>query len=534
MTFATIKRFMPLGLLAGASAFATGSDSSVTADAATDSVRLAETALSRSPSPSRPAMEPVAPAVKTQPLTLDAATRIVIRTNPDIQQARARWLGSISVRKSAWGDFEPRLTGKYNHQKTTLPGPWNELKDEYKLGVQGLLPTTTQYDLGFRHTGTLHSATLSDAFFGLTLRQPVLRGVWYDGAMSNLRIASDEERKLYHQLRSGLSQTLGKLHSSYWDCFYASRLLEFEDQSVRIAQDLLRDGSQRIASGKISSLDLEKLSSELALRLSRRHEARKMLEESRNQFALLLSGSDSVWPHDFEIALPAGLEFDSLSSSRPRTDSIELLHPDVLAQRFDLARAEKSMNAHKNLRLPQVDLIGSYGYSSTAKTGHVAMRQFQDAPQTQMSAGVEIEFPLLGNIKERQLVHSEEQNVRASKSRLQQYLIQLRKQADLLQEQVTRYVDQVRQERIAVKFHQNELESEYVKLKAGKSNIHPVYEIEEKLRDAQRRLLDVLRSCELARMELDRTHGHFLRQQGIESFQDGESLLLEELLLDAR
>jgi len=529
MACPTLSRLVCLGLLLAASSATADPDSSATASPDAPATSQTETVLFPPAGAARPAADSAHGPAAARPVSLEAATRILIRTNPDIQQAKARWQASICVRKAGWGDFEPRLAGKANHQQITLPGPWSELKDEYKLGIQGLLPTSTQYDLGFRHTGTRHSTTLSDAFFGLTLRQPILRGLWYDGALSNLRIATDEERKLYHQLRSGLSQTLGKLHSSYWDCFYASQLLRFEDQSVRIAQDLQRDGVQRIASGKISPLELEKLSSELALRLSRQHEVRKMLEESRNQFALLLSSSDSVWPRDFELALPSGLDIDSLATIPLRSDSIELLHPDLLAQKYELARAEKTLNAHKNLRLPQVDLLGSCGYSATAKTGDVALRQFQDAPQTLLSGGIEIEIPLLGNIKERQLVHSEEQNVRAARNRLQQYTIQLRKQSGLLREQVARYRDQARQERIAVQFHRNELQSEYVKLKAGKSNYHPIYEIEEKLREAQRRLLDVLRSCEMARVELDRTNGVFLSLQGLETYQDNESRLLDEL-----
>lgn len=462
--------------------------------------------------------------------TLREAIKILLKTNPEIQQAKARWKASRNTHMAGWGDFEPKLTGKFNHQETTLPGPWSELKDEYKLSLEGILPTATQYDFGYRHTGAIHSSTISDAFLGLTLKQPILRGLWYDGALSNIRILADEEKKLYHQLRSEISQALGKLHSAYWDYLYSDRILQFEEQSVAIAKDLQRDGIQRIANGKISPLDLEQLSSELAIRLSRMHEARKNLEKSRNQFAVLLSSADSVIPYNFTIAAPAIP--DTIPSFVPPADfdSIGSVHPDILSLNHELERAKKTLNSHKNLRLPKIDIIGSYGRTSSAKTGYSALQQFQNTPQRSMSGGVEIEIPILGNIKESYLISSENQNVRFAENRLQQYKIYYKKQSQLLANQIFTYQNKASQERISVQFHKKELESEYAKIKAGKSNIRPIYEIEEKLRDSQSRLLEAIRSYELARVELEQSNGTFLQNQGLETKTDGNYELLKEII----
>ena len=464
-------------------------------------------------------------------ISLDSAFSVMIRGNHDLQQAHARWTASREGIRAAWGSFEPRLVGRYNHQETGLPGPLNELKEEYKLSFQGQLPTATQYDVGMRHSNNLYSTTLSEVFAGASLRQPLMRGLLYGGPLMALQSAHAEERKAYHEYRIQLAEAIAKLNSAFWECIYTSQLLHFEEGSVRIARDLLRDGSQRIATGKISPLDLEKLASELAVRLSRKLDAQRMLQDAQNQLTTLLSSPHSPWIGPVRFQLPKAVKLDA---DRIQTDSLVesflVWNPEYLAQKSEVRRLEISVNSHRQARLPSIDLIGSAGWYSTARNGPTARHEFEDRPQPQFSGGVEFEIPLAGNLKEAALTQSEYLGLRAAQIHLSQIALKCRKDQKLWIDQIRQFLDQSRQERTTVTYHHRELQSEFQKLAAGKSNYHLLYDIEEKLHDAQKKLLEVIRSYEIGQIELQRSRGLLLRDNSLESLSDDQPLLVDKLL----
>jgi len=465
-------------------------------------------------------------------LTLDSALSILLSGNHDLRQSCDRWLASREAAAGSWGDFEPKLVGRYNHQQTTLPGPLSELKDEYRLGLQGTLPSATQYDFGMRHTGYLYSSTVSDIFFGISLRQPLLRSAWFGAPLAGIETARHEERKAYHEYRSQLVEAVSKLHAAFWECISSMLLLHFEDESVRVAHDLQRDGIRRITTGKISPLDLEKISSELAIRLSRKIEAQRSLAEAREKLEQMLSAPGAPWREPIRLKLPADLHLDpqALKQTSAPNDSFQIWNPERLAQKSDIERQRVVVNGHRSAQLPSIDLLGSYGLYASGKTGAIALNEFNRSHQIQISAGVEVEFPIAGNIKERHQVQSERLGLRAAETRLSQIDQKCASDEDLLQIQVRQLLEQSWQERKAVIYHQRELQAEFRKLAAGKSNYHLLYDIEEKLRDSQKRLIDIFRSYQIARIELQKSRGTLLRDNGLEQLVEGQPQLTAKLI----
>jgi outer membrane protein TolC len=465
-------------------------------------------------------------------LGLDSIQELALAGNHDIRQARSRWEAAHEAARGSWGTYEPRLVGRFNHQETDIPGPLQERREDWKLSFQGQLPTATQYDLGMRHTNNLYSSTLSDVFAGASLRQPVLRGAWYGAPLAPVRIARAEERKAYHEYRARIAGVITKVHEAFWDCVYASQRLHFEEQSVKVALDLQRDGVHRIAAGKISPLDLEKITSELAIRLSRRIDAQRGSLEARNRLTSLISSPERPWMESVRLDLAQGWRMDTLGlPTTPDDDSFNLWNPDIQAQKAEIARLDLRLGLRRDARLPSVDLTGSYGYYASGRSGPLARAEFESRPGTQVSAGVEIEIPVAGNLKEIHQARSEALELRAARTRLSQIEIQARKnQVDLVRN-VRQSLLQSQQERTAVLFHEKELAAEFRKLAAGKSNYHLLYDIEEKLRESQRKLLEVVRDYHLARVELERTRGRLLSNSALERLEDDRPRLVRRLLI---
>ncbi len=86
----------------------------------------------------------------------------------------------------------------------------------------------------------------------------------------------------------------------------------------------------------------------------------------------------------------------------------------------------------------------------------------------------------------------------------------------------------MRYERTAVKYHQDELTAEIIKLQTGKSNYRLVFDIEEKLREAQRKELEVTRGFELNLCKQQLNAGRLLLLHGLEKMGGANSTELRE------
>jgi len=465
-------------------------------------------------------------------LTIDDALGRLLLHNPDIAEARYLWFSKQHTAYASWGDFEPKLVGRYNKQRSAPNGSVAaEFKNEYKLGVQGSLITGTQYDVGFNQTSYEHSLEKSTLYFGATVKQPLMRGVWFGAQWANQVLAKLDEKKSLQEYRTQLAEIIGKLFTAYWDYYYACQVLFYEKQSVNVAQSIFDDGIKRVEQGKLSRLDLTKAQAELAIRLSRKMDAESMVRDAQNQLSLLLADPTLLSNPNLNVELQWDENVSGVSESKLPSESIFQLNPAYLGQFSEVERLKIIKKAHIDQALPSVNLVGSYGISATNRSADMAIQTFEDPGLRDkvVSGGIEIEVPLIGNYKERHNVQAAEQNIRAAQLRLDLIGNQLKQDSEILQQRSTELRKQSRYERTSVAYHESELSSEIQKLDAGKSNYHAIFEIEEKLREAQKKELEVVRAFELNDVKLKTSLGRLLIDYGLEKYEQGQILLRRDL-----
>ncbi len=407
----------------------------------------------------------------------------------------------------------------------------SEIKEEYKLGVQGSLITGTQYDVGFNQTNYDHSLSKSELYLGATVKQPLLKGIWFGSLWANQKIARLDEVKSLHEYRTQLAQIIEKMFTAYWDYFYSLRVYASESQSVAVAQSILEDGYKRVEQGKQSKLDLSKAQAELAIRLSRRMDAMSSVRDSRNQLSLLLGDPNLLGVTAFTVEPKLTSLLSDSVFSISMMDSIPLVNSTYLAQWNELERLKVIKKSHIDQALPSLNLVGSYGIQSTNRSTEMAIQNFSDPGMRDqvISGGVEIEVPLAFNYKERQTVQSAEQSIRAAKVRLGMIGQQLNQNCQILQKRSTDLSQQALYEHTSVSYHQSELASEIQKLNAGKSNYRTIFDIEEKLREAEKKEIEVIRAYYLAKLKMEITSGQILIRYGLESHVAGTFVLRKDL-----
>ncbi len=466
-------------------------------------------------------------------LSLDSAMILLIKNNPDIQEAKYQWLSKSALATSAYGSFEPKLVGRIHRERAERPGAlFTEAKDEYKLAVQGSLPTGTQYDIGFNQLTYEHSDYVSELYFGGELKQPLLKGFLFFAPVNEIRQARAEKEIYFQNFRKKLTEIIEQLETTYWDFYYYLQILNFETESVEIARTITQDAEKRLEQGKMSPLDFQKAKAELSVRLSRQLEALGNVRHKQSEFILMLANPElfndsrplTVHPELNEIPnFPA----DSLLM----IDSLKKIHPEFLGQKSEIEKRMHYRDLYKSERLPTLNLIGSYGIRARDNSAHDAALKFRSEKRRSkvLAGGIEVEIPLFTGYREKYIVKAEEMNIRAAQVRLNLTSHKLTEDSFLLRKRVIELSEQMALEKTAVEYHKKELEEEYKKLLAGKSNLHEIFDKEDDLREAQKKEIEQIRMYHISLIQLQKVQGKLLIKNGLEILKDETIYLREDL-----
>ena len=468
-------------------------------------------------------------------INFNEALKMVIGNNSDVQEAKYNWIVRSEYAQGAYGNFEPHLIGRAFKERGESPSAlFTETKDEYKIGVQGKLPTGTEYDVGFNQATYTHSDYTSELYFGAELRQHLLKdGPLYLSPTNDLRSAKFQKEYAYQKYREALSEILEKFCDSYWNYYYSQQMLQFSTESAKVAADIVNDAQKRVKHGLLSQLDYQKTIAEFSNREAARLEALDKLRAARLDFLLMLSSTEMLQDErPLAIAPDTKLDSGRVLDSLTFIDSISAMHPTYLSQNAELDIRETELDLHKSNFLPKVDLVGNYGIRNRDNNAHAAVAGFKskNIRQTVLAGGIEIDIPLFANIHERHQIAAEKANVRSAKIRLTLIQSKLFEEYKMLKKRAVELREQWQLSEVTVKYHEKELEEEFKKLELGKSNYHQIFETEEDLREAKQRHLESMRLLRVIDVRLARATGKILLQNDLESWKEGKLTLHEDLL----
>jgi outer membrane protein len=212
----------------------------------------------------------------------------------------------------------------------------------------------------------------------LTYTQHLLRGLTIDEARANRLITRKGQTVSEAELASTVAATTRAVLRAYWTWIYARGYLAVEQQSLALAQSLLRDDRERASLGKIATVDVIEVEAEVARRSDVILSATKDVANAEDVVHLLIFA-----PRDPEqvrdLAPPDPLGEPELPTSAP---------PETIARALDSRQDLRILQAYldiddvairrfRNDRLPDVALILSYTSEGTAG---VAVPALQGSP----------------------------------------------------------------------------------------------------------------------------------------------------------
>jgi outer membrane protein TolC len=469
-------------------------------------------------------------------MRLEDVVQELLVNNPLVVSARLEWLASNRKAMAAWGSFEPDLVGGYKESNLqSYASRYLEHKREYNVGVEGKVFTGANYNVGMSLLDIEHRVVpneQSQAFSGLSFTQPLLKGAWFGAQVAEIRIARIEMNTAYHNYRARLMNIVSDVESAYWNLAFAQMKYHFASESVDIAWKLVGDSKARLATGKMSEVDLVGAQAGLAFRLANQADSQRELLEAVTQLKILLS-SERIRENDHIHAASelyvTGPELEAQPGDDSADANLSSLQPDLLVKHYQLDKERVLLSVEKDRYLPQVNLKGSYGLTGTGTTGAMALQKYDETARVSWSGEIQLRAPIFLGIESRNLVAAEKFKIRSSEKELKAQKYELASSFRLIRQRIAALRDRILNAQNVVAFRKRLLDIELKRLDAGKSNYRQIYEIEEDLAKAKQWELESNVSYRESAALSAKVSGSLLRDLGLETFREGRPILIDKL-----
>ncbi len=331
-----------------------------------------------------PAPMPAAPQVERVPLSLSEAITIGIESNTDVQIVRYDPPIAEFEHTAAWGAYDPTLYGDYSYQSSNLPvasffspggattglGQFIERKSSGDAGLRGLVPRLGwTYQVGYEGVsnqsntiiqtlGTTYTSNLT-----ASVTAPLLKGAWWGTAWTQVEVTGIQNELAREQFRQQLTDIVSGVENGYWNLAATKQNLEVTDKSLETARALLTQTKAQYDVGVVSRVEVTEAEAGVADREFKQITAENLYRNAQDELIDRVYGPKLTPTSRLEIA----------PTDRPESYVTFTLDPEASAQRAFARRPELSIARQrveqseiqlkfaKNQRLPQVDLIGSYG-----------------------------------------------------------------------------------------------------------------------------------------------------------------------------
>jgi outer membrane protein TolC len=310
-------------------------------------------------------------------LTLEDAVKFALDRNLDIAVQRLNpEINDIAI-ASVRSVYHPALTS------TLSAAALNQLPTSQLIGGTNVIQETQTYNGGvaqsvpwgggsfqvalnnFRQTSTSNNVLFNPAIqsvWSAVYTQPVLRGFKTDATRQQLQVTRINRDISDVQLRATITNTLSNVRNAYWDYVFAVQSLDVAQQSVDLAEQLVKDNQTRVEVGTMAPIDVVQAQSQAATARQNLAVARQAMQTGELVLKrLIVNGTeDPNWN--------AQLDPIDRPEFHPTPIDIEAAVRRALSERTDLDVAKKTTQMNdvtlrylRDQLLPQADVQATYG-----------------------------------------------------------------------------------------------------------------------------------------------------------------------------
>jgi outer membrane protein TolC len=351
-------------------------------------------AVAQAGAPAQPATAKPRPPTSAGPrvaLTLDDTVKMALDHNLDIAVARLNSPTYDLSMASLEAVYKPILTSTIISQSATTPA--TTTTSGATVGT-GITAGTQNYNAGItqsiRWGGGSFVAALNNARQTTTaqislfdpLYTPNWSGTYTQPMMRNFRIDTNREQLVITKLNQDISDiqlqativnTVANTRNAYWNYELAIEAVGVAQQSVDLANQLVKDNQTKVQIGTMAPIDVVTAQSQAATQQQLLVTAQGTART--NEIALkrlIVSGTnDPVWtstldPVDRPNFSPAPIDVNAAIEKAKSTRS------DVALVKKDMAINDVTLKFLHDQTLPQADLVGRYGFIGQGGTQFVS------------------------------------------------------------------------------------------------------------------------------------------------------------------
>ena len=495
-------------------------------------------------------------------LTLEEAVKAALDHNLDIAVQRLNPEINDIAYASLEGIYHPALTSTVFESGTTTPA--NSQISGATSGAAGATGVTADVftanggiTQNIRWGGGSYLATLNNnrqtttsnnALFNPSYNsnwsavytQPLLRNFRIDSNRQQLAITKINRDITDVQLRSTITNTLSNVRNSYWDYVFAVQSVDVAQQSLNLAEQLVKDNQTRVEVGTMAPIDVVSAQSQAATARQNLVVAQATARTAEIVLKrLIVAGTqDPIWN--------SSLDPVDRPDFRPETIDLDAAVRRALSGRTDVDIAKKTVQQNdvtlkflQDQLKPQADLVGTYGVQGLGGTQLIRGSTLGSAADTTIPGGVGDAFSTLFhnnfprwtiqlNIQYPLGLSSQQASVAKARVQLNQIQAQLKQIELQVATDVTNAVvtarsnaERVQAAQAAREFAQKTLDAEQSKFEVGMSTNYNVILIQRDLATAQNNELQAILNYRKSLVELDRLQQTTLSSAGITVLSGG-------------
>lgn len=361
--------------------------------------------------PQEPAAQPEPAATQETPsqtgdpaeiqLTLQQAIEMALENNLNVVVSRLDTQVQAEGVASAKGVYKPYVSANLNNLDSRSPAQ-NQLigasilsstRTNYALAWDQQLTTGGSYNFSWQNLRqTTNSAfsgfnPLYDAALSAQVIQPLAQNFKLNPNKQRILVAQNSERISRFQFETQVMDTVRDVSIGYLDLIFSIRDLEVGRQSLKLAQDLLRNNRIQVEVGTMAPIDVLEAEAEVAAR----EEAVILGESAIVGYEDLLKGlindpeSPRFWDTRYVPVSEPVMENIQIDVDEAIRVALQR-QPLLQASRVELETRDYNVRFTKNQILPQLDLVGSVALSGIGGD-QIVREDFAGAPSGVVPGG---------------------------------------------------------------------------------------------------------------------------------------------------
>jgi outer membrane protein TolC len=501
-------------------------------------------------------------------LTLLDAIAHAIENNLNVEIERHEPLIAGEARDVALGAYDPELFANYGYGSSEIPvasslqsaNILGERGLEGGAGIRGLFPRLGgNWEIGYTGDSLETNSSIESlspryrASVAANVEVPLLRDLLVNEPWVEVELSGLQEESALDQFRAVLLEVVRDIEFNYWRLVASEQNLRVAEKSLDTAQALLELTAAQYEVGTVSKVEVTEARAGVAEREVNRIRADNTFRNAQDELIDRIFGprltptSDLlIRPSDAPEVVDYAVDIEAITARAFER------RPELAIARRAVDQEEIRVQFAKNQRLPELDVVGSYGYSGLAgrensdrlfiprdsdgdgnpdpqapllidrRYGATDDDLFDASGARSWSLRANLSVPL-GNVRARSLVRTRELELRQARTRLkrteQEIILEARTAVrDLLSSREG--IEAAERRRIAA---DEQLQAERVRLEYGESTPFDVLQRERDLVEAESQRIAALQLYREAIARLDTAQGTLLEDRKI-SIEAAQSL----------